>query len=273
MTTPGQNAKSIVGLSVAMAAIGLLMVGGSVVGVGMAQANVQAQEAIEAQDAGVQKWEGTLNWAQAPQMGEAVEHGTDLGDPFAPQESTFGVTSVPQGLSVVAGIDGVPEIPEPLKKDYGLFLNKPSSFKGGNIVYPKTDMAMARAIAAIGNAAAVCSDGECYNLCDHVAGDIWGYELASGYATAKIHWQAMVDRGIAKQGDKTPPLGALLFWDSGEYGHVATYIGNGRVVTNFVLNGERNLFVVDADWYEANGRKYLGWADPIFFGQNPGKAL
>jgi hypothetical protein len=272
MATAEHNAKSIVGLSLAMAAIGLLMVGGSVVGVGMVHSNGKATEATSASADGTQKWEGTLDWAKQPEAAPAIEYGTDLNNPLSPTSDLLpvGVTS---GLNVTSGIEGIPELSDPLKKDFGLFLNKESSFKGGNIVYPKTDMAMARAVAAIGNAAAVCSDGECYNLCDHVAGDIWGYEVASGYPTARIHWETMVSRGLAKQGDRTPPLGALLFWDSGEFGHVATYIGNGRVVTNLVLNGKRNLFVVDADWYERNGRGYLGWADPIFFGQNPGKAL
>lgn len=271
MSGPSHNAKGIVGLSVAMATIGLLMVGGSVVGVGMAQSSLPLTEKAS-DSSGTQQWEGTHTWAQAPEAAPAIEYGTDLGSPF---ETTDALPPVgfTEGLNVAAGISGIPEVPEPLKKTFMLSLGKDSSFKGGNAVYPNTDMAMARAIAAIGNAAAVCSDGECYNLCDHVAGDIWGYEVASGYPTARLHWEAMVKQGIAKKGDKTPPLGALLFWDSGEYGHVATYIGNGRVVTNFVLNGKRNLFVVDADWYERNGRAYLGWADPIFFGQNPGKAL
>lgn len=271
MSTSGHNAKGIVGLSVAMAAVGLLMVGGSVVGVGMVQSKSTLTSA-SASSSGTQQWEGTLDWAEAPEAAPAIEHGTNLTNPFG-ETSVLPPVGMAEGLNVVAGIEGIPELPDTLKKDFGLFLKKESSFKGGNIVYPKTDMAMARAVAAIGNAAAVCSDGECYNLCDHVAGDIWGYEVASGYPTARIHWETMVSRGLAKKGDKTPPLGALLFWDSGEYGHVATYIGNGRVVTNLVLNGKRNLFVVDADWYERNGRAYLGWADPIFFGQNPGKAL
>jgi hypothetical protein len=272
MPTPGHNAKSIVGLSIAMAAIGIFMVGGSVVGVGMVHSNVQANEATSISADGTQKWEGTLDWAAQPEAAPAIEHGTDLNNPFS-TTSTLSPVGVASGLNVTSGIEGIPELPDTLNKSFGLFLKTESSFKGGNIVYPNTNMAMARAVAAIGNAAAVCSDGECYNLCDHVAGDIWGYEVASGYPTARIHWETMVSRGLAKQGDKTPPLGALLFWDSGEFGHVATYIGNGRVVTNLVMNGKRNLFVVDADWYERNGRKYLGWADPIFFGQNPGKAL
>lgn len=264
--------RSIAGLSVAMATVGLLMVGGSVVGVGLAQSQAVGDPSESSAQAG-QKWEKTLSWAQGPEEAPAITHNPEVSNPFDDGAIASSGAAESQGLQVSVGIDGVPEVPADIKSRFGVFLNRASSFNGGNVVYPNTDMVMARAIAAIGNAQNVCTDGQCYNLCDHVAGDLWGYEVASGYATARLHWETMVAKGIAKKGDRTPPLGALLFWDSGEFGHVATYIGNGKVVSNFVLNGEKNIFVVDADWYESVGTGYLGWADPIFFGQNPGEAL
>jgi cell wall-associated NlpC family hydrolase len=150
------------------------------------------------------------------------------------------------------------------------------SFTGGEWVFDNTNKAMQRAISAIGDAVSVCTDGECFNKCDHLAGDIWGYEYASGYLSAATHWATAKKQGIAKFDDREPPLGALLFWDTGRvFGHVATYIGNGQVVTNS-SSGEfgPDVYVVSADMYEElYGWDYLGWADPVFFNEEPGSAL
>lgn len=148
------------------------------------------------------------------------------------------------------------------------------TFGGGEWVYPKTAKAMQRAISSVGDAVSVCVDGKCFNKCDHLAGDIWGYEEASGYLSAATHWQTAKTQGIARVGDKEPPLGALLFWETGRpFGHVATYIGNGLVVTNSGGEFGSDVYVAYADAYDKYGWKYLGWADPVFFGESPGSAL
>jgi hypothetical protein len=149
------------------------------------------------------------------------------------------------------------------------------TFFDGPVLYPNTDKALARANKYVGNAGLACSDGMCYRKCDHLAGDIWGYAEASGYATAKIHWYKALATGVARPGNRVPPIGALLFWDSGTYGHVATYIGNGMTVSNLSSgpNGP-NVYVVAADYFENSwGSPYLGWAPPIFFNEPPGTAL
>lgn len=148
------------------------------------------------------------------------------------------------------------------------------TFRGGEWVYPNTAEAMQRAISSVGDAVSVCVDGKCYNKCDHLAGDIWGYEVASGYLSAATHWATAKRQGIARYEDKEPPLGALLFWDTGRpFGHVATYIGNGLVVTNSGGEYGSDVYVAYADAYDKYGWKYLGWADPVFFGEEPGSAL
>jgi hypothetical protein len=148
------------------------------------------------------------------------------------------------------------------------------TFGGGNIVYPKTNIAIQRAFGSVGDALSVCMDGRCFNKCDHLAGDIWGYEDASGYLSAKTHWDTAVNQGIAVFDDREPPLGALLFWETGRpFGHVATYIGNGMVVTNAGGEYGSNVYIYYADWYDKVGYKYLGWAPPVFFNEEPGSAL
>lgn len=149
------------------------------------------------------------------------------------------------------------------------------TFTDGGIRYKNTDKALSRANSYVGNAILACPDGMCYRKCDHLAGDIWGYADASGYATAKVHWFQALKQNVARPGNRTPPIGALLFWDSGHYGHVATYVGNGLVVSN-LTNGPKgsNVYLLPAEYFEENwGSPYLGWADPIFFGQAPGTAL
>lgn len=148
-----------------------------------------------------------------------------------------------------------------------------TTFGGGDIVFPNTTKAMNRAMAAVGHAERVCSDGKCYRKCDHLSGDIWGYEDFSGYETAAVHWRTAVKSGLAHKRDKEPPLGALLFWDSGPEGHVATYIGNGRVVTNFTGPAGTNVYIVQADLFEQYGYEYLGWAVPVYRGEKPGAGL
>jgi hypothetical protein len=149
------------------------------------------------------------------------------------------------------------------------------TFTDGGIKYKNTDRALARANSYVGNAILACPDGMCYRKCDHLAGDIWGYADASGYATAKVHWFKALKQNVARPGNRNPPIGSLLFWDSGHYGHVATYVGNGLVVSN-LTNGPNgsNVYLLPAEYFEENwGSPYLGWADPIFFGQKPGTAL
>lgn len=169
----------------------------------------------------------------------------------------------------------VPEVPISLTTHiYPAQYNGEITFKGGNIVFPKTNVAISRAFGSVGDALSVCMDGRCFNKCDHLAGDIWGYEDASGYYSAFTHWQTAVAQGIAVPDDREPPLGALLFWETGKpFGHVATYIGNGMVVTNAGGEYGSNVYIYYADWYDVIGYKYLGWAPPVFFGEDPGSAL
>lgn len=172
-------------------------------------------------------------------------------------------------------LNSVPVIPKALESHiYPSEYEGEITFTGGEVVFPKTNIAISRAFSSVGDALSVCMDGRCFNKCDHLAGDIWGYEEASGYYSAFTHWQTAVAQGIAVVDDREPPLGALLFWETGRpFGHVATYIGNGMVVTNAGGEYGSNVYIYYADWYDVVGYKYLGWAPPVFFGEEPGSGL
>jgi len=66
-------------------------------------------------------------------------------------------------------------------------------------------------------------------------------------------------------GDRNPPPGALLFWDTGQRaGHVALYLGGGMIATtDYPSQGQ--VGVVAAEAIEQHwGARYVGWTPPYF---------
>lgn len=63
---------------------------------------------------------------------------------------------------------------------------------------------------------------------------------------------------------RTPPRGALVFWDIARpYGHVAVSLGNGRVVTTLGMDNERKPTTdVALSHFSSDYSKYLGWVLP-----------
>jgi hypothetical protein len=147
---------------------------------------------------------------------------------------------------------------------YTIPLTGASTYFDGGLIYQDTAVAINRALLFVGNAGLACSDGMCLSKCDHLAGEVWGYS-ASGYQTAKDHWFYSVQAGIAHPNDRHPPLGALLFWDTGAAGHVATYVGSGMVVSNMTSGKSSNVYLMPADFWTKRAH-YYGWAEPKFRG-------
>jgi hypothetical protein len=158
----------------------------------------------------------------------------------------------------------------PLPNGSGTFTTNTS------IVYPGIEDALrrAKAIAVLNSAAFnTACDGRdnCYQRCDHLAGEVWGY-ATSGYKSAKVHWEVMLSSGKGNPNDRNPPVGALLFYESGVYGHIATYLGNGVLLSNDVLDDSSGVkggaYIVPTDSIEKGPwrLKYLGWSDPVFAG-------
>jgi hypothetical protein len=107
-----------------------------------------------------------------------------------------------------------------------------------------------------------------YQLCARLAANIWGRPRA-GYYSAAEQWNHMVATGKAHEGDRRPPVGALTFWETGgPYGHVAVYVGNGRIVSNDIndrVPGEGGVYLVEIGLIESKwNAAYLGWAPPIY---------
>jgi hypothetical protein len=80
-------------------------------------------------------------------------------------------------------------------------------------------------------------------------------------STALNQWSRAKRKGFAHPGDRRPPVGAQMFWrTSNPAGHIATYVGGGKAVTN--VPGGR---VKKMNWERMNSwGRYLGWAEPYY---------
>ncbi|MCU0277438.1 MAG: hypothetical protein MUF33_01990 [Candidatus Nanopelagicales bacterium] len=80
-------------------------------------------------------------------------------------------------------------------------------------------------------------------------------------STALKQWQRAKKKGYGHAGNRKPPVGAQMFWKtSNPAGHIATYVGNGKAVTN--MPGGK---VKKVNWKMMNSwGKYLGWAEPYY---------
>lgn len=80
-------------------------------------------------------------------------------------------------------------------------------------------------------------------------------------STALSQWKRAKAKGYAHPGDSKPPVGAQMFWrTSNPAGHIATYVGNGKAVTNMPGGTVKKI-----DWTNMNDwGPYLGWAEPYY---------
>jgi hypothetical protein len=110
--------------------------------------------------------------------------------------------------------------------------------------------------------------GKFPGLCDHYVANAYGLEH-SGYADARTHWQATPDR-YRHQGDTNPPVGSLVFWDTGKSGHVAIVTGygaKGAMVSTTHKGGGTPTVMPLSDASRQLGGKYYGWTTPYFQGR------
>jgi membrane-bound lytic murein transglycosylase B len=89
----------------------------------------------------------------------------------------------------------------------------------------------------------------------------WSY---SGVQYAIDHYRQMPS-SMRHDRDRTPPPGALMYWDTGQRaGHVALYLGGGKIASNDIRR-KGYIDVVDASDIETVwGATYLGWAPSYF---------
>jgi len=108
-----------------------------------------------------------------------------------------------------------------------------------------------------------------YRWCDKFVAQTYGWG-SSGSETANVHWNRLVDAGLAHPGNASPPPGALLFYDTGSRaGHVALYLGHDQVASNDIADDyPRQGKIAIVGRGELTGGtwrlRYRGWAEPGF---------
>lgn len=97
------------------------------------------------------------------------------------------------------------------------------------------------------------------DLCLKLADDAYGGSNRT--TTALAQWNRAKAAGVGNPGSRDIPVGAQMFWQTSHpAGHIATYVGDGKVVTN-MPGGSVEL----VDWHELNEwGPYLGWANPYY---------
>ncbi|MFI0742478.1 peptidase M23 [Streptomyces sp. NPDC021100] len=122
---------------------------------------------------------------------------------------------------------------------------------------------VAEAIAWAKSHAGSNSTGSWYARCLAFTAIVYGWSF-SGVNYAIDHYN-VVPKDMRHDGDRHPPPGALMYWDTGHRaGHIAVYLGGGKIASNDILRSGY-IDVVDADLIETKwGAKYVGWTPPHF---------
>jgi hypothetical protein len=107
------------------------------------------------------------------------------------------------------------------------------------------------------------STADWYQRCLALTAIIYGWGF-SGVQYAIDHYK-VVPANMRHDKDRNPPPGALMYWDTGHRaGHIAVYLGGGKVVSNDISR-PKYVDIVDADAFEKKWRaKYIGWTPPVF---------
>lgn len=105
--------------------------------------------------------------------------------------------------------------------------------------------------------------GESYDgLCLGFVDDAYGAPGDQRQALAIDQWYRAKAAGKGHPGDTTPPIGAHVFWWSGNPArHIAIYAGNGMVISTGV-DGDR-VGLRSMDYFDSYG-PYVGWAEPYY---------
>ncbi|MFE0654731.1 hypothetical protein ACFVZH_40225, partial [Streptomyces sp. NPDC059534] len=102
-----------------------------------------------------------------------------------------------------------------------------------------------------------------YRLCLVFVARTYGWSY-SGVAYAVDHYHQMPP-GMKHDKDRNPPPGALMYWETGNRaGHVAIYLGNGKIASNDIARPGYIDVVPATDIESKWGSTCLGWAPPYF---------
>ncbi|MFJ4700548.1 peptidase M23 [Streptomyces sp. NPDC088768] len=102
-----------------------------------------------------------------------------------------------------------------------------------------------------------------YRRCLAYTATVYGWNF-SGVNYAIDHY-SVVPKSMQHDGDRHPPAGALMYWDTGHRaGHIAVYLGDGKVASSDILR-PGYIDIVDAELLETKwGARYIGWTPPVF---------
>ncbi|MFE5870624.1 peptidase M23 [Streptomyces roseifaciens] len=105
---------------------------------------------------------------------------------------------------------------------------------------------------------------EWYQKCLAFTSIAYGWSF-SGTNYAIDHYQIEMPKDMRHDGDRNPPPGALMFWDTGHRaGHVAIYVGDGKVASNDIVTPGEISVVPATDIESKWSAKYLGWSPPYY---------
>lgn len=93
---------------------------------------------------------------------------------------------------------------------------------------------------------------------------LWHVQNAFGgghaYPNAITQWREAKHKHA---GDRTPKVGAPVYWGGTQHGHIAIYLGNG-MVRSTDAGGAGRMATVPLGWFERHwGMHYLGWSEDI----------
>jgi hypothetical protein len=92
------------------------------------------------------------------------------------------------------------------------------------------------------------------------------WEVQNAYQSPHMYYDAISQWRNAKKkhpGDRTPPVGAPVYYAGGNHGHVAIYVGGG-LVRSSDAGGAGRMGTVTHNWFANNwGYSYLGWTGDI----------
>ena len=105
--------------------------------------------------------------------------------------------------------------------------------------------------------------------CDHAVAVAYtpGHSWDNSYSNEPTAYQHWLDIPSNRKhlNDTQAPAGALMFWQSGQDGHVALSMGDGTVATTDMPGGGDYSIVPFSAFAKNWGMTdYLGWTDPVF---------
>ncbi|MER7112257.1 peptidase M23 [Streptomyces sp. NPDC000229] len=103
-----------------------------------------------------------------------------------------------------------------------------------------------------------------FRMCLAFTARAYGWSF-SGTPYAIDHYQKVMPTSMRHDGDRNPPPGALMYWDTGSRaGHVAVYVGDGKIASNDIRRAGYIDVVPATDPETKWGATYLGWSPPYF---------